>query len=228
MSLSIDIRKVDYIALCPGYTDRLLHDENTYETIKNANLLNKIRKSNNFYNNYKLKYGYDKSKPSIKKVTTKEGPELRFWNWGYTTSGLETERLYKADIVDCPCYEEEGFGTDYETEGNDINEMADFMSDRPYAKPIMIVSSDVYILETSESETIINSFYPKYIDELHGSIIFGPNKNKTLELVDWVELAKSINIDFCACYDPSCPYMMEIVHSNNKTILIVTFDCESG
>ena len=76
---------------------------------------------------------------------------------------------------------------------------------------------------------VINTFYPKYRDALHGSIVFAPSKdNPTLELVEWLKLARIINIDFCACYDPAYPYKMQIVYVNGKSILIVEFDCESG
>ena len=82
-----------------------------------------------------------------------------------------------------------------------------------------------------ETKNVIDIFFPKYKNtDLYGSIVFGGTEDSKgkLELNDWVELAKSINIDFCACYDPGYPNNMKLVRSCEKTMLIVSFDCESG
>ena len=102
--ITIDFETVDYIALCPGYTDRLLHKENTYQTVMDEDLLSKIREPDQYYEDYIKRYGHGIHKHIIKEVTTKGGPELCFWLWGYTDNGLDSEREYKAEITDCPNY----------------------------------------------------------------------------------------------------------------------------
>lgn len=214
MKLSFKLDQVDYIALCPGYTSRLLHDENTYEVVDDKDLLEKVREPEKYYTDFRNRYGYSFSKPNIKRTAT---PEFCFWQWGHTDDGLDPCRKYGAPISDCPNYEE-----------NEYDSVEAFEKDfQPYVKPLLINSSDVYIFD-DEAKTIINTFFPKYMDDLHGSIVFGPTKTKFLNLVDWIILAQTIDISFCACYAPCHPYGMKIVHNNNKTILIVEFDCESG
>jgi hypothetical protein len=65
-----------------------------------------------------------------------------------------------------------------------------------------------------------------------GTIIF-KHKNKDgkqikMNLSDYIPLARSINIEFCACYTPLVPYHMEIQQKDGIRILIVEYDTESG
>ena len=217
MNITIDIQNVDYIALCPGYTCRLLHDENTYETIDDTETLSKIRRTDKEYSDFYNKYGYNISKPNLKKVTTPGGPEMKFWDWNLCDCDGENDRQLGDKISDCSNYSEH----DYESETNFINDFT------PIATPVLIGGYDVFVLDDRGMD-VINTFCPKYQKNLQGSIVFAPYKDNTLELVDWIKLSRGINIDFCACYDPVYPYNMKIVYVNGKSILIVEFDCESG
>lgn len=219
MSIEINLESIDYIALCPGYTDRLLHKENTYKNMYDKTMLSKVRRSDQDYANFYKKFKYNMLRPTIKKVTTPGGPELKFWLWGYWNGEGEPERLYQNKISDCPVYLE-----------NDYVSEKEFSDDNhPYVTPLLISSCDIYLLDEDEGTTIIDTFYPKYREDLCGSIIFGPSeKNPTLEMVDWIHLARSINIEFCGCYDPTYPYKMKMVYTGGKSMLIVEFDCESG
>ena len=211
MNITVDLTTVDYIALCPGYTDRLLHDENTYEVVNSENLLQLVRKSENHYKPF---YKYGITKPNIKQVDTPV--ELKFWLFDNVDNG---RRGFKETFEDHPEYSDDCYKNE-----------EDFLIDYPLlATPVMIVNSDFYFLDAEEGTKIINTFYPKCRDDLYGSIIFGPPKDSSsLNLVDWIKLAHSINIHFCGCYDPAYPCDMKIVYVDGKSILIVQFDCESG
>lgn len=227
MNITIDISEVDYIALCPGYTSRLLHEENRSEwkLLTDADLLEKIRTPQKERDAFIKQYGYS---TCIENINYIPKVELKFWPWGYWEEGDEVEeREHGSQITNSPCYQR--LLEEFETR----EEMLKYDSiPELNAKPLLIDDGDIYILEDlEESKVVINTFYPKWGKDIYGSIIFGSANSKfhpKLELVNWKILAKSISIGFCSCYDPLYPYAMKLISANDKTMLIVKFDCESG
>lgn len=64
-------------------------------------------------------------------------------------------------------------------------------------------------------------------ESLVGSVIFKAKKGK-LSMGQFVRLAKWMNIGFCGCFDPTIPYRTKLIKQDDKSILIVFYDCESG
>lgn len=209
MQITFDLEEVDYIALCPGYTSRLLHRENTYETLNDTTRMNKVQMPER---------GYNVPYTALKRVTTEGGPEMKFWALGHWDRG-ESYRRYQDDITNCPNYIH-----------NNYTSVTDYTRDfGPVVKPVLIMDlSGVFILD-DEGEEIIDDFFPKFRNAFNGSIVFASsNKNYKLNMIDWVKLAKSIDIAFCGCYSPKKPSGMRVISVDNKSVLIVEFDCESG
>lgn len=216
----LDIQYVDYIALCPGYTTRLLFnnpEENGTPKITDTNLIDKItdhKKSQKF----REKYGY--SNPAyIPDAYYVENAEFKFWQLGLNVSGEPNGREKGDNVKDSPIYLME-YEDQEDFDPNDLDL-------KPEATPIMIQHYCWFYLFEQCAYNIIDSFYPKHQDDLRGSIIFKGDTGK-LELNDWLRLAECIDIDFCACYSPTSPYKQKIIRNNGITILVVKFDCESG
>ena len=180
--MNFNLKKVDYIALCPGYTDRLIYNDIKTLLISDKNYLSKV-------------YRFD------------EPIELRFWSYLYMD---ETERE-KGVTIEEYCRDNDEYLGDHDQ----------------MAVPILISNYRNLILE-EEGVEFMNTFFPDYEKKFYGSIVFAPVKGETLEMVDWLNLARAINIDFCGCYNPSYPNEIELLCVNGKTVLVVDFDCESG
>ena len=191
--MNFEISEIDYIAVCTGYTSRLLHEEN--QKVKCDELSGRTV--------YKIKE-----------------PELKFWPLGYTIQGLETERLLGEGIENSPMFLENKYDKD------DPEEVEGFLCDYDPVKTLIIDNMNMYLLH-EDAMDVVNAFYPKYEKELYGSIIFASAVGK-FDLADWREVSQSLDIGFCAGYDPTNPYKIKIVHDNGKTMLILRFDCESG
>ena len=204
------IEKVDYICLQPGYTSRLMYPFEEKGKVTCPNLINSIKISDHEKNDYYQRNGFGLHQPIIYSVVN---PQFKFWQLNqWNDDGESNERNLNAKIEDCPRYQEE---LDFEE-----LDLDDF---QPHSIPIMIYDSDIYIFD-KEAENIIKSFDVR--KELYGSIVFKPAypKSQQFELNDWLELAKLIDIDFCACYSPTYPYQQKIIRKNGITLLIVVFE----
>ncbi len=197
MEITLDLSDVDYIALCPGYTERLLYHENENEWKMNSNpdLLEKIRRSEKENSDSIKRYGYGMHKENIYDIPN---PELKFWLWGFWEDGTDfKERLQGETMKDSPCYKY--LLEEYEDDEEEMLKAYKEDLPKPNVVPLLISDSDIYAFNFEETKTIINTFYPKWKNDLYGSIIFGPpSKDSKLELIDWRILARSIDIDFCA------------------------------
>ena len=66
-------------------------------------------------------------------------------------------------------------------------------------------------------------------NNFEGAIVFRRTDKKSMNISEYMSFAKSININYCGCYRPSWHDDMCILTlPNGKTMLYVSYDCESG
>ena len=206
MNITITLDSVDFIALCPGYTDRLMYDVNVSEVV-DPELLKLI--------------------PGLKQVTN---PELRFWPLENTYE----ERQLGGTVKDCRDYDgsytsEAEFLEDYSVVGNPVM-ISNGITYLLGSEGTQGTEKSGGTPDTHNKGTeFIKTFYPTYKNAFYGSIVFAPPEgSEKLEMVSWTKLANNINIGFCGCFNPAYPCDMKIIYVNGKSVLVVNFDCESG